>query len=256
MKHLVLVLMVIVLAGCGGGGTTSSVGGSGSGGNSVTPTVDPRLDILALAYDDTYTVPANFRQDRSEEILQFRDAEGVERCFDTETKFLTYANKQGVIGGSTDTTQDPYYEVPLQVDNGDGTSREVYARAFKCSVLDRTGVDVAVLDGYGGQISPTMPKEILSVAIVDISEYLYTIRDWNDLTVKVLETSDFEDSNSSTHHIKLVSVLPNGDGSCDTVEVGDWQFRADNYDKTISRSYIVKDQFSAKVVNGQPKVCE
>ena len=86
MNRLVVLLLVLVLHGCGGGGGSSDsgtitpvAGGSGggsSGGSSTTP--DPRQDAINLAYDDTYTVPSNFRQDRSEEILHFRRGDGVE----------------------------------------------------------------------------------------------------------------------------------------------------------------------------------
>lgn len=274
MKRIITIMVILVLYGCGGGGSggDSSPAPTGNTGTGNTTTVDnSRQDAINLAYDVNYSVPSNFRQDRTEEILHLRTAStfalngisipNVERCEETEELFFNRAAKRGdlINGRNLSQDSDVYWETVLQVTDDNVTYRSVYARAFKCGYFHRSDrtiaggvnpVDVTTLDGNAGQFPDT------NFDTTDTFEYLYTITDWSLLTNPIGKTKIIETRRDGdlTHTLVLVSVIENNSG-CDTVNVGEWQFTVSPADRTVQSSYTLLDQFEAQVVNNTPRVC-
>jgi hypothetical protein len=262
MRRLVVLLVTgSVVCGCKPPASPSDV---------AAATIPSDEDVRAMVYDDKYRVPPGFYVDEradtpgSYTIYHVKDESlSWELCTDDYDEALALEaadNEQrevnGVFAGSYE--NDRYFEVTRDLAYPDGVGNAAeptspgYARVFKCSYVDREGVDRNLRDGYAGRLNarPADAAELRSLV-----EYLWQFAFFWPARAKVLDSFSEQGPGVIRHTLRLGLLTPQGDGSCDVVEVVDWVFSLDTSDGHIGRSFELRRRFEAELVDGTPRKC-
>ena len=228
-------------------------------------------EILAAVYDNTYQVPEEFYVDERADTPQSYslyhlqdDSISYELCTDDYSEAITWEDADnlsrsvsGYYVGSVET--ENYFEVirelafPDDIGNIPDLTSPGFARVFKCSSVNRNGVDRNLRNGYGGTIS----RARLSVDTVrDFVEYLWQFTYFDTGRGKVLDSFTNERPGAYAHTLLLAFRISRGDNECDRIEVIDWIFSADKLSGDVNREFRFLFALDAHLNNGVPEQCQ
>jgi hypothetical protein len=227
--------------------------------------------VLALAYDYTYNVPEGFFVDeranttRSYTVYHVKDVSvSFELCSDDFAEALAWESADNdsrlVNGVYVDSHEnDRYFEFvrELAYPNGIGNITDPtspgFSRIFKCSYVNRDGVDRTLRDGYAGTLNvQTLSEE----AIRTFVEYMWQFTFFWPAQKTVLESFSDELADSYQHTLMLAFITNQGFDKCDLVEVVDWVFTVEKDNGQVAMDFILLYQFEAQLINGLPEKCE
>ena len=262
MKHsgALCVLLCLVLGAC----------------RSPDGTADEQLEYMAdeevmrLAYDVTYTAPENFFVDEradtpgSYTIYHVKDDSiSYELCTDSDAVAMAWEDDDNVSRSVNGIfvelhENDRYFEIVRELDYSSGIGNITdptspgFSRVFKCSYVNRDGVDRELRDGYAG----TLNVRPLSKDVVrDYVEYMWQFTFFWPAQKTVLETFSAETADSFRHTLRLAFITNRGYDRCDLVQVVDWVFTATKSSGEVSKEFNHLYQFEARLVNGRPERC-
>ncbi len=269
---LPICLFLAQVSACGGGTTGSSGDIPATSASSELPSQLPSDDrILALLYDNSYSVPADFFIDerasttRSYTIHHLLDTStSYELCTDDyavakawEEADNASRNVSGTYVSSYE--NERYYEFVRElsyedeIGNIDALTSPGFARVFKCSNISRDGVDRSLLSGYAGTLH-SYPLTDQRVRL--FTEYLWQFTFFTHARKVVLDSYSDSGSGYLRHTLLLAFAINQGTGKCDRVDVAQWQFDADRDSGVVVRSYDTVYDFEATFENGAVVRCE
>lgn len=255
------------VAACTGDPLAAAAGTESSSGYGPLP---GRAEIIAAAYDATYQVPEDFLVDeradtpRSYTLHHVRDESGsYELCSDDyrqaqEWEAADNERRQvnGYIVGSNE--NERYFEFVRELYYADNISAVPeptspgFARVFKCSMVNRSGVDLHVAAGYGGVLN----YRPLTVDLVrELAEYLWQFEFFGTSRPKVLDSFATESAGSIRHTLLTATLFPRGFGNCDRIEVAEWNHIADKATGVLGRESRFRFAIAATSVAGDPREC-
>ena len=263
-----LLTILAIAAACGGSGSSDSnlsQQNSSTGPDYILPS---DADILAKAYDVNYSVPDAFYVDERAETTRsytihhvLDESNSYELCSDdlVEAQALEEAdNRSRAVNGYYVTSHETerYFEFVRElaytqdVGNIDEITSPGYARIFKCSYADRSGVDRNLLDGYSGRINA---ERLDAATLREFTEYLWQFRFFSASQKKVIDSYS---TAQLQHTLLLAFVINQGADSCDRVDVVTWHFRADAASGDVSRRFEPLHSFEATLSGGVPSFCQ
>ena len=265
-KRSLFAICCLAISACQGASSDKDADEDFSGAR-VFPSDD---EIMALAYDSTYAVPDYFYVDERAEtpqsytVYHVKDvSNSYELCTDDYQEALDWEAADndshavtGVFVGSYE--NDRYFEIIRELAYPDGIGNITdptspgFARVFKCSYLNRDGVDRNLRDGYAGTLNVTL---LTQHDIQVLSEYLWQFTFFWPARKKVLETFSSEQKNSFQHTLLLAFVTNQGTDKCDLIEVVDWTFAVDRSNGQITKEFRLVHQMEARLVDGVPEKC-
>ncbi len=186
-----------------------------------------------------------------------------ELCTDSFDEALSWESadnmSRSVNGEYVDSYEnDRYFEVirelsfPDSVGNITDPTSPGYSRVFKCSYVNRDGVDRNLRDGYAGTLNI---QPLSEEAIRTFVEYMWQFTFFWPARKTVLDSFSDELANSYQHTLMLAFVTNQGFDKCDLVEVVDWIFTVDKDDGQMTKEFKLLYQFDAELVNGTPQKC-
>lgn len=265
MKRILGILAIACLALC------ACSTDEGAGPERTLRVYPPDEEVMAKVYDSAYSVPEGFFVDeranttRSYTIYHVIDASvSYELCTDNHDEALSWESADnetrsvnGEYVGSYENNR--YFEFireltyPDSAGNITDPTSPGFSRVFKCSYVNRDGVDRNLRNGYAG----TLNVQTLSVeAIRTFVEYTWQFRFFWTARKTVLDSFSDELANSYQHTLMLAFMTNQGLDKCDLVEVVDWIFTVDKDDGQMTKEFRLIYQFDAELVNGTPEKCE
>lgn len=271
MKRLkaLVALCCCALAACqGGGGTDAPVVSASVAGARPFPS---DAEILSKAYDPLFQVPENFLIDERAGMSQSislhhvkNDSGDYELCTDDFSQALAWettdnenAAVQGAFTGSIETSR--YFEFIRElssntaIDNIAAPTSPGFARVFKCTFVNRDGVNRHSRNGDAG----TLNTAALSIATIQyFTEYMWQFTFFWPATKTVLETFSAETAVAYQHTLLLAFLTNRGTDSCDLVEVVNWTFSVDKISGRMIKNFMPVYDLEARLDNtGTPVVC-
>ena len=228
-------------------------------------------DILAKAYDSSYSVPDGFFVDERAETTRsytvhhvLDESNSFEICSDdlVAAQALEQAdNDSRAVNGYyvTSYENERYYEFIRElaytqdVGNVADITSPGFARVFKCSHTSRDGVDRALLDGYAGQLNTA---GLNSAMLREFTEYFWQFTYFNVARKKVIGSYASTGTPTLQHTLLLALVVNQGAESCDRVDVVEWRFSAEPSSGDISRQFEQLHSFEATLSDGIPTFCQ
>lgn len=253
--------------------------GCSSGGGDDVADVDTKIDealpdnlaILTKVYAPQVSKPAGFYTDPrpdpgiSATIHHVRNSDvglvaaaPFELCTDDLVEALQWSDLDAAGRASsgallTSGQTDMYYEFvrPLS-DLPDWFS---YGRVFKCTFVDRRGVDARATSGPAGRLNK---PAFTSADLKQVSEYFWTFSAFNNPGNAVLATGSFDTGSSMGHALTLATLRADGGTlpDCDAVDVFDWELVARPDDGQME--WVIRDLFTfdGRSRDGVPEVCD
>ena len=272
MRAHFLLPVLVTAAACGGSESPRTASLPDNAGTSGGPLQLPADEhILALVYDNLYTVPAGFfvderaGTDRSYTVHHVLDeSRSFEVCTDDfgvamawEEADSTSRSVQGYFVESYENLRYFEFVRELYYDDDVGNIADItspgFARIFKCSNTSRDGVDRTMLDGYAGAIN-TRPIDADSIR--DFAEYLWQFAFFPNSRRKVIGTRSDADDDQLHHILQLAFASSQGPQACDLIEVAEWRFSVDRGSGSVERTFATLHSLSARLVNGTPVICD
>jgi hypothetical protein len=231
----------------------------------------PDEEVMAKAYDSTYNGPEGFFVDeranttRSYSMYHVQDTSvSYELCSDDYAEAAAWESadneSRSVNGVYVDSYEnDRYFEFIRELDypNGIGNITDPtspgFSRIFKCSYVDRDGVDRNIRDGYAGTLV-VQPRS--GEVIRTFVEYMWQFTFFWPARKTVLDSFSEQLAETYQHTLMLAFVTNQGFDKCDLVEVVDWIFTVDKDDGQVTKEFKLIYQFDAELVNGTPQKCE
>ena len=228
-------------------------------------------EVMQRAYDVNYSAPDYFYVDERADtpgsftIYHVKDESvSYELCTDSDAEALDWEaddNVNRAINGIfVELHQNErYFEIVRELDysgsigNITDPTSPGFSRVFKCSYVNRDGVDRTLRNGYAGTLNI---RPLTSAVIRDYAEYLWQFTFFWPAQKTVLETYSEETPESLRHTLRLAFVTSQGFGRCDLVEVVDWVFAVDRSTGEVSKEFNLLYGFEAELVNGAPRRCD
>jgi hypothetical protein len=265
MKRLsgLFAISCLAICACGTEGESAS--------NEASQAVPSDEEVMAMAYDSTYTVPANFFADeradttRSFTIYHVKDESiSYELCSNDYAEAAAWESadnaSRSVNGVYVESYEnDRYFEFVRELDYPDGVGNITdptspgFSRVFKCSYVNRDGVDRNLRGGYAGTLNV---RPLSEEAIRTFTEYMWQFTFFWPAQKTVLGSFSDERADAYQHTLTLAFVTNRGIDNCDLVEVVDWVFTVDKTDGQVTKGFNLRYQFNAELVNGAPRKCE
>ena len=226
--------------------------------------------ILALVYDNLYTVPEGFFVDeragteRSYTVHHvLDDSRSFEVCTDDFGVAMAWEEadnaSRSVQGYYVEAYEnDRYFEFVRELSYEDDAGNVAdltspgFARVFKCSNTNRDGVDRMLLDGYAGTVNA---RPIDAKSIREFAEYLWQFAFFPNARRKVIGTRSEADDARLHHVLQLAFASSQGGQACDLIEVAEWRFSVDVPGGTVERSFRVVHTIRATLQDGTPVIC-
>ena len=263
--------LLAMAAACGGPDSASEPTPPG-GTESATALTNVPSDtrIAALVYDDRYSVPDGFFVDeRSDTTRSYT----VHHVLDESASYEVCSNDFAVAQGWEDNDNatrsvQGYYvgayeneryfefirELAYSSDVGNVTdvTSPGFGRVFKCSSVDRDGVDRNLLDGYSGTIRS---RPVTAQSLRTLAEYLWQFSYFPSARKKVIDSVTVEHSGKAQQILLLAFATRQGFDTCDLIEVVEWRFEVDLETGVVNRSFVPIKRFEASLSDGAPRVC-
>jgi hypothetical protein len=274
-RVLCLAVLAAVVAACGGGG--------GSGGTATPvaapaapPAAAPRpvtktdLEIAQLVYTDRERTPAGFQRDPppqwSGQVATFHlknadlaavspDQPRHEVCTDDWNAALAWseqvAQSAPAYSDLVETSStERWFEFGRVVRSTD--PRYLRMRVFRCSYVDRGGVDLGADEGSAGTLNR---RPIDAVALAALSEYLWQFTLYNNFGHAVLASRGKPAGGTLGHELVIASLERGTPGSCDRVVVRSWSHRADPASGALTLETEPLWSFRAREAAGTIELC-
>jgi hypothetical protein len=271
ISNLSLLPVLLIAAACGGSGSDANDNSLNNKDLASVSQAPTDAEIMALAYDPEYSVPAGFFVDeraettnRSYSLHHVLDASNsYELCTNDLVEAQAWEqsdNDSRAVNGYyvTSIENDRYFEFVRELDytqdlgNITDPTSPGYARVFKCDYADRNGVDRNLLDGYSGML----PAEAAAAQrLREFTEYLWQFRFFNVQRKIVVESNGGRSGNNLTHTLLLAFVVNQGSGRCDRVDVTEWRFTRDSSTGEVTRDFQTIRSFEAELISGVPQTC-
>lgn len=265
--HQFLLLFCLTLSACG----SQEKGNEGAEGIVESRALPSDAEVLAKVYDNMYQVPDYFYIDeradtpRSYSLYHVKDISiSYEICTDDYYKALasevTDNDSRAVTGiyvGSYE--NDRYFEfirelaAPSSIGNITDPTSPGYARIFKCSYIDRDGVDRNLRDGYAGILNM---RPLTEEAVKIFSEYMWQFTFFWPARKTVLETFSSKRVDTYEHTLVLAFLTNQGTDKCDLIEIVDWVFTVNKADGTMTKEFIFLYRMESQLVNGIAQKCD
>ena len=263
--------LLAMVAACGGGGSTPP---GNAATNAATASRAPAMpgdeSIVALLYDQLYSVPANFFVDERADTERsytlhhlLDDSASFELCTDDFGVAMAWEEadnaERSVQGYFVEAYENArYFEFARElsyendVGNIDDITSPGFARVFKCRNTNRDGVDRQQVNGFAGVLN-AQPLTADSIRV--FAEYLWQFTFFPNSRKKVIATYSSEDDASLRHTLRLAFATSQGSGRCDRVEVVDWQYSVQRSTGEVSRRFDVLRRFEARYEAGIGSIC-
>ena len=228
------------------------------------------VEIMAKAYNVSYTVPEGLLVDErvgtsgGYTIYHVKDdSMSFELCGDSYAEAFVWESAdnehRAVNGEHVDSYEnDRYFEFTRELSYPDGIGNipeltsPGFSRIFKCSYLNRDGVDRNLRDGYAG----TLHVRPLSIgAVRELAEYLWQFTFFWPVQKTVLSTYSAERAGAYEHTMTLAFVTNQGNDRCDLVQLVDWTFAANRNSGEVTKNFRLIRHFEAEFINGEPRLC-
>jgi hypothetical protein len=224
-----------------------------------------------MAYDYTYNVPEGFIVDerahttRSYTMYHVKDASvSFELCSDDYAEALAWESvdndsrmANGVYVDSYENNRYFEFVRELAYPNGIGNittpTSPGFSRVFKCSYVNRDGVDRRLRDGYAGTLNV---QALTEDAVSTFVEYMWQFTFFWPARKTVLESFSDERTGAYQHTLMLAFITNQGFDKCDLIEVVDWVFTVEKNNGQVTKEFILLYQFEAQLINGLPAKCE
>ena len=270
ISALILAPALAAIAACGGSESPTAVPEKAAE-VTATPALPTVSDVLAMIYDPNYTVPDGFFvDDRATTPVSFTmhhvlDNSGTfERCSDDFSEALAWEEadnaSRAVQGRFVGTVEnDRYFEFARElsyeasISNIGDIVSPGFARVFKCSNTERSGVDRNEHDGYAGRIN-ARPLNDETVRV--FTEYLWQFAFFPTARKKVLESTGTSNAQAINRRLLLGFAMSGGANGCDRIELVEWTFSSDRVTGETDKSWRLVDEFSARLQNGAPVLCD
>jgi hypothetical protein len=267
LRYLVpIVLALSQLAACPETTEQPSLAGQTDGAVTLSS-----LEIAELVYDPEYRVPADFYRDErantqeSYTLHHVKDqSNSYELCSDDFAEALSWEaadndtrSIQGVLAGSYENSR--YFEIvrdlayPGDIGNVPGTTSPGFSRVFKCSYVDRTGVDRHLRDGYAGRMTI---RPLTIEATQELVQYLWQFAFFWPGQAKVVATRSGATGAADWHSLWLAIRTGQGAGRCDRIDVVEWRFATERNSGEIIKKFEIVLSFEAQLSNGNPQICD
>jgi len=265
-RPIQIALFCLSLAACDGDKSAYSV----TEAKLTSRIIPSQEEIITALYDSGYAVPDTFfvdeRVDTPEtySLYHLKDpSSSYELCtddFDQARQWEnTDNNERAVSGYYVGSYQNgKYFEFirelnyPNGVGNVPGATSPGFARVFKCSNINRNGVDRNLRNGFAGILN----ERPLSLGTVrEFSEYMWQFVFFETSQRKVLRTYSTELQTTLEHTLLLGFIVNQGTGRCDRIDVVDWIFSADTSNGQVSKEFLLLFSFEARVVDSVPELC-
>ena len=259
------------LSACSGGGAAGQ-DGTGSQSESLSPVSDSlHQDVITKVYDPDYSVPSDFFVDEragtagSYTAYHVKDSSiSFELCTDDYYEALDWESSdnagRAVNGVFVDAHENERYfefirelQYSSDVGNIQGETTLGFARVFKCSSINRNGVDRNLRDGFGGTLND---QPLTAAAVREFTEYLWQFEFFTASAHKVLDTYTTETDRAIGHTLRIAFLYNQGADRCDRIEVVDWRFSADRVTGDISRSFSLLYGMETEWVDGAARQCD
>lgn len=255
------------LTGCGASGSSPAVVDAGNDATTDTVVYD---DLIARVYDTSYSVPDGFFVDEradtdgSYTAYHVKDhSVSYELCSDDYHEALAWEEldnaSRAVNGVFLDSHENQHYfefvrelSYVSDVGNIQGEATLGFARVFKCSSVNRTGVDRNLREGFGGTLNeePLTPE-----AVRNLTEYLWQFEFFEASARKVLASVTTETNKTIEHTLRLAFLFRQASEQCDRIEVFDWSFSTDRATGDIERAFHFRYALEARRVDGVAERC-
>lgn len=271
IRSLLLVPLLAVAAACGGSDSASDAVPAAGADNATGSTIVPSdMTIAALVYNSQYSVPEGFFVDERADTERsytvhhvLDDSSSFEVCTDDFAEAQRWEDEdnasrsvQGYYMSAYE--NERYFEFIRElaytddVGNVDDVTSPGFGRVFKCSSVDRTGVDRNLLDGYSGTIRT---RPITPGALRTFAEYLWQFAYFPNARKKVIDSMTVEQSGKAQQILLLAFATRQGLDSCDLIEVVEWRFEVDLESGAVHRSFVPIRRFEARLADGAPSIC-
>jgi len=247
LRFLCLGGLAAAVTACGGGG--------GSGGTAApvaapatAPAAAPRpvaktdLEIAQLVYTDRERTPAGFQRDpplpwngqvatfhlKNADLAALTASEARhEVCTDDWNAALAWseqvAQSAPAYSDLVETSaNERWFEFGRVVRSPDPRYQRM--RVFRCSYVDRGGVDLGADEGRAGTLNR---RPIDATALAALSEYLWQFTLYNNFGHAVLASRGKAAGGALEHELVIASLERGATGGCDRVVVRAWTHRAD-----------------------------
>lgn len=265
MKHTVAILAAATLVSCGSGDYLHT-----DADTQRAATMPSDDEILKLVYDNGYDVPEDFFVDaradtpRSYTLYHVKDASiSYELCTNDYYEALAWENADndsravgGYYVGSVE--NDRYFEIvrELSFDGGIGNISDLtspgFARVFKCSNVNRDGVDRTLRNGYAGTLNG---RPLTAASLRNFTEYMWQFTFFAPARKKVLRSFSTETVQTWGHTLRLALATNQGTGRCDLIDVVDWVFTVDKSSGAINKTFDAARSLQAQLLDGVPRIC-
>lgn len=128
-------------------------------------------------------------------------------------------------------------------------------RVYKCSIVDRSTVDLNQPDGHLGLYTELPPS---TGHIRLLIEYLWTFGPYNNYGNAVLSSNINEEDSHYLHTLEQARLTGAAqvEGACDRIDVYDTRYRVDKLTGSITASEILKKTLYARFSNERIQTCE
>jgi hypothetical protein len=154
----------------------------------------------------------------------------------SETLALAAPTYLDLVGNET---TERYYELD-RVPQGDPQHYE-RIRVFRCSYLDRSGVDLDGSDGFAGTFNH---RPLDAASLRDLAEYLWRFSEYNNTDHSVVASAGQTTTSGLAHTLTLAS-LERGT-SCDRVVLTDWTHTVDAATGALGSTSTELREFSVR----------
>ena len=269
---LLVAAMITGMNGCGGG---DAAGSTGSSAPSAPNTTQQAADLATAQkiYAGTPRTPAGFYADPAPvgvtgtvatTHLKNSDLAGAppgaaafELCNDDLAQATAWSEGKSTFMGSyadlVDVTGNARYWELTRVPRADLSAR-LRHRVFKCSYVNRTGLDPAADSGPAGTLNQ---RPLDAASLRDLAEYLWHFTVFNNADHVVLDSAaGMAPSGSLAHAITMARLTRAAVSSdCDRIAVLRWTYSADTVSGALSRQLDTLQTIRARRVTGLVELC-
>jgi hypothetical protein len=128
----------------------------------------------------------------------------------------------------------------------------IHARVFKCSYVNRAGVDLRTAQGDAGMLNH---RPLAAAELQRLSEYLWQFTGYNNYGHAVLRSNAVAGTGLQ-HSLHIASLTPSATvGGCDRVDVAQWLHSANPQSGQLQRALQPVFYFGARRNNGSVELC-
>jgi hypothetical protein len=128
-------------------------------------------------------------------------------------------------------------------------------RVFKCSVIDRSALDIREPDGQLGRYTEIVQNPDRIKLLI---EYLWTFSEYNNYGNAILSSNISDAGDVYQHDMEHARLIPavNSVAECDTVELYRVRYRIDKISGEITVTESLLNTIRSRYENGNMEVCE